>query len=114
MARTRPPDARETRRRRLRALAAEVGPGEWTTYGDLARAADLASARIPALEAATDPRFVNARRVLGAGGRIRRPTGEEVRRVRAHLEREGVRFQGERADPVQRVTWVDLRGRTGG
>lgn len=101
-------------RARLLALAALVGPGEWTTYGDLAAAADLPSPRIPAHLAATDPGFPNALRVLGAGGRIRRPGAIETGRVRARLEAEGVRFRGERADPARRVTWLDLRARGDG
>ncbi len=102
---------RPGRRARLLALAALVGPGEWTTYGDLAAAADLPSPRIPAHQAATDPEFPNATRVLGVGGRIRRPTATGVARVRARLEAEGVRFVGERADPARHVTWLDLQAR---
>ncbi|MBO0707632.1 MAG: DNA methyltransferase [Candidatus Dormibacteraeota bacterium] len=98
-------------RARLLALAALVGPGEWTTYGDLAAAADLPSPRIPAHVAATDPRFPNAVRVLGAGGRIRRPTTTDIGRVRVRLEAEGIRFRGDRADPARHVTWLDLRAR---
>jgi len=100
-------------RARLLALAALVGPGEWTTYGDLAAAADLPSPRMPAHVAATDPGFPNAVRVLGAEGRIRRPTATATARVRARLEAEGVRFFGERADPARHVTWLDLRARAG-
>lgn len=99
------------RRARLLALAALVGPGEWTTYGDLAAAADLPSPRIPAHVAATDPEFPNALRVLGAGGRIRRPTATDIARVRGRLEAEGLQFLGERADPGRHVTWLDLRAR---
>lgn len=102
---------RPARRARLFALAALVGPGEWTTYGDLAAAADLPSPRMPAHEASTDPEFPNAVRVLGAGGRIRRSTATETERVRVRLEAEGVKFAGERADPARHVTWLDLLGR---
>lgn len=99
------------RRARLLALAALVGRGEWTTYGDLAAAADLSSPRIPAHVAATDPEFPNAVRVLGAGGRVRRPTATDIARVRARLEAEGIRFIGDRADPARHVGWLDLRAR---
>lgn len=99
------------RRARLFRLAAQVGRGEWTTYGDLAAAAGLTSPRIPAHLASTDPDFPHALRVLGAGGRVRRPTRTAADRVRARLETEGVHFAGDRADPAQRLTWLDLRGR---
>lgn len=102
---------RPARRARLFALAALVGPGEWTTYGDLAAAADLPSPRMPAHEASTDPEFPNAVRVLGAGGRIRRSTATARDRVRTRLEAEGVRFFGDRADPTRHLTWLDLQAR---
>lgn len=95
----------------LRAFAGQIARGEWTTYGDLAAAADLPSPRMAAHAAALDPAFPNAHRVLGAGGRIRRRTEPETDRVRRRLEREGVRFEGVRADPDRRVRWIDLRGR---
>lgn len=98
-------------RARLLAVAALVGPGEWTTYGDLAAAADLPSPRMPAHAAATDPEFPNAVRVLGAGGRVRRSTATATERVRARLEAEGVTFVGDRADPARHVTWLDLQAR---
>jgi alkylated DNA nucleotide flippase Atl1 len=104
---------RPVRRARLLALAALVGPGEWTTYGDLAAAADLPSPRMPAHEVATDPEFPNAVRVLGAGGRIRRSTATATERVRVRLEKEGVTFVGDRADPARHVTWIDLQARAG-
>lgn len=95
----------------LRILAGEIAAGEWTTYGDLAAAAGLPSARIVAHAAAHDPAFPNPHRVLGAGGRIRRPTRSQADRCRRRLEGEGLHFAGARADPERRVRWIDLRGR---
>ena len=97
-------------------VAAQIDPGEWTTYGDISAAARGASrwARAVGHEAATSARFPNPHRVLGHDGLITRPAGTtDAQRARALLEAEGIRFFSGRADPAQRIHWDELARRAG-
>nr|MBA2600023.1 MGMT family protein [Actinomycetota bacterium] len=97
-------------------VAAQVGPGEWTTYGDISTAArgDTRWARAVGNEAATSTDFPNPHRVLGHGGFITRPTGTaDAQRARGLLEAEGIRFFSGRADPARRIHWDELARRAG-
>ena len=96
-------------------VAAGIRAGEWTTYGDVSRAVvgSTGLARYVGTLAASDDGFPNTRRVLGAGGRIARPSPAQERRTLAALEEEGVRFVGKRADVSQKVPWDELARRAG-
>lgn len=96
----------------MAAVGKLVARGEWTTYGDIARVAlGGRGARIVGQIAARGG-IANAHRVLLAGGRISRGfDGGRVERCRHRLEAEGIRFEGDRADPSRRLTWLDLATR---
>lgn len=97
-------------------VAAQVDPGEWTTYGDISTAArgDSRWARVVGNEAATSTDFPNPQRVLGHDGYITRPAGTtDAQRARKLLEAEGIRFFSGRADPAQRIHWDELARRAG-
>jgi alkylated DNA nucleotide flippase Atl1 len=97
--------------------AAQVRPGEWTTYGDIAAAAGRpCGARMVGRAAATSGDFPNAHRVLRADGTISRGAGDRGRageeRARGLLEAEEVRFSPDgKADPTARVYWDELERR---
>jgi alkylated DNA nucleotide flippase Atl1 len=90
-------------------VARLVGPGEWTTYGDVA-AATLGDSRagLSVGRAASTPNFPNPHRLLRASGLIpeqwRDVEGRGPAECRRLLESEGVRFIGDKADPACRVT----------
>src|SRR4051812_20793142 len=95
-------------------IARCIRPGEWTTYGDVALAAnrDARAAMSVGQAAATLPDFPNPHRLLKADGTIapkwcdaagRGP--EECQRL---LEAEGVTFADGKADPGCRVTATTL------
>ncbi|MDQ3619008.1 MAG: MGMT family protein [Actinomycetota bacterium] len=97
-------------------VAAQVDPGEWTTYGDISTAArgDSRWARAVGNEAATSTDFPNPQRVLGHDGFITRPAGTtDTQQARKLLEDEGIRFFSGRADPAQRIHWDELARRAG-
>jgi alkylated DNA nucleotide flippase Atl1 len=93
-------------------VVALVGPGEWTTYGEIARVALGGSGARVVGGVAARGALTNAHRILLAGGVIS-PGGEGGRaeRCRRRLEKEGIRFVTGRADPGRHVTWLDLASR---
>jgi alkylated DNA nucleotide flippase Atl1 len=95
-----------------------VGPGHWTTYGDIAKTVGTVG-QVVGMALAHDDAPDGAWRVLRAGGLIspefRWPEksphrGHSCQKV---LENEGVNFLNTRADPAQRLTAEDLRERLG-
>jgi alkylated DNA nucleotide flippase Atl1 len=101
-------------RSRIAEVAALVGPGEWTTYGEIARVALGGRGARVVGGAAARGQLANAHRVLLSGGRISPGGGEGwAAEVRRRLAAEGVGFKGARADPRRHVTWLDLEARLG-
>lgn len=98
----------------LHAALELVGPGEWTTYGDLAEVVGSAS-RAVGQHITTCDECPNAYRVLTADGAVadqfRWSDADDERQPRDVLEAEGVRFNGDRADGACRVTAQLLRAR---
>jgi alkylated DNA nucleotide flippase Atl1 len=97
---------------RITEVAALVGPGEWTTYGEIAQVAlgGRGARRVGA--AAARGGLANAHRILLSGGRISPGGGAAwMAEARRRLEAEGVRFAGSRADARRHCTWVDLEAR---
>jgi alkylated DNA nucleotide flippase Atl1 len=94
------------------AVAALVGRGEWTTYGEIARVALGGRGARVVGGAAARGRLANAHRVLLARGRISPGWGGgNVDECRRRLEAEGIRFLDGRADPARHLTWLDLAAR---
>jgi alkylated DNA nucleotide flippase Atl1 len=94
------------------AVAALVGRGEWTTYGEIARVALGGRGARVVGGAAARGQLANPHRILLAGGRIS-PGGDGARleECRRRLAREGIRFLKGRADPTRHLTWLDLAAR---
>lgn len=96
----------------LHDLLAEVPPGCWTTYGDLA--AVIGTAPVPlGQHVASCPDCPNAYRVLGSDGRPRDnfawANSLETRSQEDVLKTEGVRFADGQADLSQRIDHEALR-----
>ncbi len=98
---------------RVRAVSRLVAPGEWTTYGEVARVAlGIRGARVVGRLAARENHLANAHRILLAGGRIAPAWGGgRAAACQRRLESEGVHFSGGRADPARHLTYLDLAGR---
>jgi alkylated DNA nucleotide flippase Atl1 len=93
-------------------VAALVGRGEWTTYGEIARVALGGRGARVVGGAAARGRIANAHRVLLAGGMISPGGGDgRVEECRRRLEAEGISFRNGRADPARHLTWLDLESR---
>jgi len=107
------------RESRYAEVAALVGAGEWTSYGDISAAVHASSraARAVGRAAATSESFPNAHRVLRADGTIAprsAPHSQDPAHIKTRLESEGVSFDGRgRADPSHRVYWDELQRRAG-
>ncbi|MFI9783095.1 DUF262 domain-containing protein [Kitasatospora sp. NPDC051984] len=99
----------------LRQILAGMPAGFWTTYGDVAAVIGI-HPRPLGTHLATRRGIPNPHRVLTASGV---PSPEfawldgRTETQREALEREGVRFQGARADVAQRLYPVDLAGLAG-
>lgn len=79
----------------IRDLVASIPPGRVATYGDIASAAGLSSARTVGWIMRTDSADLPWHRVLGASGR---PAAHLARRQLAKLELEGVPIRDGRVD----------------
>lgn len=79
----------------VRELVASIPPGRVATYGDIASAANLSSARTVGWIMRTDAADLPWHRVLGASGR---PAAHLARRQLAKLELEGVPILDGRVD----------------
>ena len=79
----------------VRALVASIPPGRVATYGDIAAAAGLSSARTVGWIMRTDSADLPWHRVLGASGR---PAPHLAHRQIAKLELEGVPIRDGRVD----------------
>ncbi|MFX1758090.1 6-O-methylguanine-DNA methyltransferase [Rhodococcus gordoniae] len=80
---------------RVRELVASVPAGQVVTYGDIAAAAGLSSARTVGWIMRTDSADLPWHRVVPASGR---PAAHIARRQLARLELEGVPISGDRVD----------------
>ena len=80
---------------RVRDLVASIPLGRVATYGDIASAAGLSSARTVGWIMRTDSADLPWHRVLGASGR---PAAQLARRQLAKLELEGVPIRDGRVD----------------
>jgi len=110
-------DGAESTRREwsdLHAALAVVGPGEWTTYGDLAELIGT-SAQPVGNHVANCADCPNAYRVLGHDGRastgFRWADSAETRTCQQVLEGEGLVFTDGRADATSRLELSVLRAR---
>lgn len=100
-------------------IARLVGPGEWTSYGDVAAAVhgNARAARAVGRTTATSDDFPNAHRILRADGSIAAGQGPCANRgvpVRKKLEQEGIAFDRRgRAEAKNKVEWDELCRRAG-
>jgi methylated-DNA-protein-cysteine methyltransferase-like protein len=89
---------------RIWRVVEDIPRGQVATYGSVAERAGLRGrARLVghALKVAPRSRRLPWHRVVNASGRISFPPGSEYHQLqRRRLEREGVRFRGERIDPA--------------
>ena len=97
-------------------IASRLREGEWTTYGDISIAVrgDTKAARSVGRAAASLHQFPHPERVLMEGGIVNPAWSDGVNgpdHCRRLLEGQGIRFDGDRADPTQRVSWDELRRR---
>ncbi|MEV0663576.1 MGMT family protein [Actinomadura luteofluorescens] len=102
----------DPRWKRVREALAEVAPGSWTTYGDLAELVGMAAQSVGGFMA--DSGAQGAHRVLQANGKIspgfRWPDPERTDDPRTVLQQEGLEFDNAgRADPAKRITAEGFR-----